>query len=304
MRIDPKVCGQAGCRLLATQCVERVEVMSMAWMAVSGNAGAAAIALASSPAATTAATTRVGGQAVFENATLRIAVGADLWLSVQNKLTAEHIAIGLHEGRLGFDGQGPLTFWGTTSLVFEDGTKLTLQTAPPACRGGGSAMLTLVDGDYGVRIGAVADADGVPRVVIDERAHDGAALDAAVADGNLLLDNARGAGFVAPDGNGVLRAVDQAHLDATDLVQLRRLEQLLQRILRLIGSLMRISLLGSLTQMAPTQWSPKHDDAPPPAPRQRRVAAMVLADVPGCSALSGAPVTQSRLVLRMVVVRC
>jgi hypothetical protein len=219
-------------------------------------------------------TTRVGTQAVFESDRLRIGMAADARLTIENKTTRERYDIG-PGGLLAIDDGGTaLQFWGTTSLLFDDGTKLTLQI-PRACEAvPGTTWATIVHGDYGVQISASHD---MP-LSIDERPEGAAELDAATVDGNMLIENEDGAGFIALGEDGSLRLVDQAHLDATDLVKLQRLARLLERLWRHLfnfsGFLYQTSMWGTLS-LRPSLAPPRDDDRPPPPKPWRPILADV-----------------------------
>jgi hypothetical protein len=127
--------------------------------------------------------------------------------------------------------------------------------------------VTITRDDYGVQIMA-AGGDGP--LSIDERPRGGVALDAAVADGNVLLDNALGSGFVALDRDGTLHVVNQAWIDGSDVLKLRELEVLLRRLFRLFQALLRISLMTnvwlSISQIDTRMHRPE-DERPRPKPR-------------------------------------
>lgn len=215
-------------------------------------------------------TTLIGGRALFESEALLVGMADDARLAIENKLTAERYGLG-GQGLLTLDDGSVLQFWGTTSFVFDDGTKLTLQIPfdvdddKPAI-----TTATIVHGDYGVQIRA---SDQAP-LAIDERPQGGAALDAGIDDGNRLIENALGEGFVALGEDGTLQLVDQDHLDATDLVRQRQLAWLLERLwlsaFNAVGFVQQVSMRGLLRLQPPPPPWPRDEDRPPPEHRSRQ----------------------------------
>jgi Domain of Unknown Function (DUF1521) len=208
-------------------------------------------------------TTLAGGQAVFESATLRVAVGSDRQIAIDNQTTGERYRIGA-DGKLETDGEPAFQFWGNTRFEFDDGTRLTIASARAAL-----PLLTITHGGYGVQIGFAAS-DSTAALTIDEQPEGGAALDARWTETNALLENSAGAGFVALGADGQWHAVDQNHIDDTDSVRLRQFARAMQRLwFRFTLALVRITLHGTLASLAPPLAPPRDDGPPPPKPKPR-----------------------------------
>ncbi|MCH7345094.1 DUF1521 domain-containing protein [Pelomonas sp. CA6] len=164
---------------------------------------------------TNAHTSMQGGKAVFENDNYRIVAGDNNEINIHNKKTGEDYKI-WGDPHVNIDGQHSFDFWGTTTFQLNDGTKLTVQTVDAGNGMTLASKLTITNGDYAAQISGI-DTNKVGDLKVDEGLGWGRVLDGAVADGNTLLENATGKGFVAVDGNGQLRQVDQAYINATDL---------------------------------------------------------------------------------------
>jgi hypothetical protein len=192
------------------------------------------------------ASTRLdNGVAVFENDHYRITAGDDNQVIIQNKVTGEtYRAWG--DPHMEIDGQQAFDFWGTTSFVLDDGTKVTIDTTPwvgnPAMTL--SSKVTITNGDYGVQITGV-DTNTVGDLAIDEGRGWGRLVDLAVADGNTLYENTFGKGFVGIDDQGRIRQVDQNFINETDLMKGGRLSEQYRDAFRALGGLMMISFVGA-----------------------------------------------------------
>lgn len=192
------------------------------------------------------ASTRLeNGVAVFENDSYRITAGDDNQVLIQNKHTGEtYRAWG--DPHMEIDGQQAFDFWGTTSFVLDDGTKVTIETTPwagnPAVTL--SSKVTITHGDYGVQITGV-DTNTVGDLAIDEGRGWGRAVDWAVDDGNTLYENAFGKGFVGIDDQGRIRQVDQSFINETDLMKGGRVTEQYRDAFRALGGLMMISFVGA-----------------------------------------------------------
>jgi hypothetical protein len=192
-----------------------------------------------------ASTSMQGGKAVFENDSYRITAGDDNEVVIHNKITGEtYRAWG--DPHMMIDGQHAFDFWGTTTFVLDDGTKVTIETTP---WGGNpnatvSSKVTITNGDYGVQITGV-DTNTRGDLAIDEGRGWGRVVDWAVDDGNVLHENTFGSGFVAVDDQGRLRQVDQNYINQTDLLKGGALTEGHRDAFRLLGGLMAISFVGA-----------------------------------------------------------
>lgn len=235
-------------------------------------------------------TSMQGGQAVFENDHYRITAGDNNQVLITNKQTGStYMAAG--DPHMYVNGQHVFDFWGTTTLKLDDGTKVTIETTPwgnnPAATL--SSKVTITNGDYGVEITGV-DTNTVGDLKINEAAGWGNTLDWAHDDGNVLMENAAGNNLVAFGADGKLKTVDQAYINATDLVknpgrdaQLQQLENLFQDAFKSLSGLISISLTGAFmgavlaaaaqgsngNQTRPTQ---QHNDEGQAKPRTPDVA--------------------------------
>ncbi len=170
------------------------------------------------PAASSASTQRTAdGRVQFENDNYRITAGDNDEVIVNNKNTGETYRI-WGDPHVEIDGKHAFDFWGQTTFKLDDGTKVTIQTTPWDKGGNGAtvaSVVTITDGDYGVQISGV-DSNTYGDLSFQEFAGGGKVLDAAVRDGNVLLENENGRGFIAVDKNGNIQNVDQAFILATD----------------------------------------------------------------------------------------
>lgn len=191
-----------------------------------------------------ARTTMVGGKAVFENNNYRISAGDDNEVLIQNKNTGEtYRAWG--DPHMDIDGQHSFDFWGTTSFLLDDGTKVTINTTPWAGNANAtiSSKVTITNGDYGVQITGV-DTNTLGDLAIDEGKGWGGLVDLAVDDGNVLIENTFGKGFLAIDKQGRLRTVDQAYIHETDLLKGGQLPQNFAGAFQVLSGLLSISFMG------------------------------------------------------------
>jgi Domain of Unknown Function (DUF1521) len=191
-----------------------------------------------------ASTEMVGGKVQFENDNYRITAGDDNTVTIHNKNTGEtYQAWG--DPHMNIDGQHAFDFWGTTTLQLDDGTKVTIETTPWANNPEMtlSSKVTITNGDYGVQISGV-DTNKTGDLKIDEAPHHGGLLDALVADGNTLHENPAGKGFLAVDGNGRIRAVDQKYINETDLMKGGKLQAQGADAFRHMAGLMAIAFVG------------------------------------------------------------
>ncbi len=191
-----------------------------------------------------ASTQMQGGKAVFENDNYRISAGDDNEVLIQNKNTGEtYRAWG--DPHMDIDGKHMFDFWGTTTFMLDDGTKVTIETTPwgndPTATL--SSKVTISNGDYGVQITGV-DTNTRGDLAIDEGKGWGRLVDLAVDDGNVLHENTFGQGFLAMDGNGRIRQVDQKYINETDLLRGGALTQQHEGAFRMLEGLLAISFVG------------------------------------------------------------
>lgn len=192
-----------------------------------------------------ASTQMVGGKAVFENDNYRISAGDNNEVFIQNKNTGEtYRAWG--DPHMDIDGKHEFDFWGTTTFLLDDGTKVTIETTPWAGNANAtiSSKVTITNGDYGVQITGV-DTNTMGDLAIDEGNGWGGLVDLAVDDGNVLVENTFGKGFLAMDSSGKIRQVDQQYINETDLLKGGALSQSFEGAFRMLEGLVAISFVGA-----------------------------------------------------------
>jgi uncharacterized membrane protein (DUF4010 family) len=191
-------------------------------------------------------TTRdVNGNVAYDNANYHITVGDTGTITIQNKGTGESYQIS-GDPHVYVNGQHAFDFWGRTSFVLDDGTKVTIQTTPyhGSATADIASTVTISNGDYGVRIGGVDD-NATGDLSFQEFSGFGALLDLVTADGNTMYENPVGSGFLAVDAFGGVHQVDQNWINATDQLKGNQLAQQFVQMFGALGGLMTISLLGS-----------------------------------------------------------
>jgi hypothetical protein len=209
---------------------------------------------------TNASTQMVGGKAVFENDNYRISAGDNNEVLIQNKNTGEtYRAWG--DPHMDIDGKHEFDFWGTTTFLLDDGTKVTINTTPWAGNPNAtiSSKVTITNGDYGVQITGV-DTNTLGDLAIDEGKGWGGLVDLAVADGNVLVENTFGKGFLAMDNQGRIRQVDQQYINETDLLKGGALQQQFQGAFGVLGGLLAISFVGVFLSSLGNLFSSGSDD--------------------------------------------
>jgi Domain of Unknown Function (DUF1521) len=168
----------------------------------------------------TNATTRMqDGQAVFENDNYIITAGDNNTVTIYNKKSKE-VYEALGNADMKVDGKEGFKFTGTTSLVLDDGTKVTLGKAEDGKDGTLASKLTITNGAYGAQIKGI-DTNKTGDLAVQEFQGQGEALDQRVADGVVIKENQNininnGRGFSVADVNGNENAVDQKYMDAVD----------------------------------------------------------------------------------------
>jgi hypothetical protein len=192
-----------------------------------------------------ASTRMVGGKAVFENDSYRITAGDDNQVLIQNKHTGEtYRAWG--DPHMEIDGKHAFDFWGTTTFMLDDGTKVTIETTPWGNNPEAtlSSKVTITNGDYGVQITGV-DTNTRGDLAIDEGKGWGRLADWAVDDGNVLYENRLGSGFVAIDEQGRLRKVDQQYIHETDLLKGGKLTERHRDAFQALTGIVSIAFVGA-----------------------------------------------------------
>ncbi len=183
------------------------------------------------------------GNVVFENANYTISVNDRGEVKVFNKETGENYRV-WGDPHVNIDGEHAFDFWGQTTFVLDDGTKVTIETTP--WRGNEnmtiSSKVTITDGDYGVHI------TGVDDNVLGDLSYqefNGYVLDAVVRDGNTLYENPVGQGFIVVDEWGNLRQVDQSWINRTDELKGNEFVQPFANLIRLYAGIAMITFSGA-----------------------------------------------------------
>jgi len=241
---------------------------------VSATASVATAAAGSAPPAnpTNASARLEGGLAVFENDSYRITADDDNTVTIKNKKTGEEYKA-WGDPHMNIDGQHTFDFWGTTTFRLEDGTKVTIETTPWANDPNAtlSSRVTITNGDFGVRFAGV-DSNTKGDLRLEDAQGYGRVLDAVVSDGNVLHENPAGKGFVAIDGAGNVRAVDQNYINGTDLKKIGALQDRYKEAFKQLADLFAIAFqgtfLGSLKPAEPDAGVSRPRPTPfPPPPR-------------------------------------
>jgi hypothetical protein len=199
------------------------------------------------------------GSVRFENANYRITVGDNNEVLIHNKNTGETYRV-WGDPHVEIDGQHAFDFWGQTTFVLDDGTKVTIGTTPWEGGDNGATVaseVTISDGDYTVEINGV---DTNTKGDLGFREYHGVAAklaELAERDGNTVYENENGKGFFVVDDNGNIRNVDQAFIDATDEVKQGGQDflQAYAEMLQMFSGLLSIVFSGSLNSDG--------DEAPP-----------------------------------------
>ena len=159
------------------------------------------------PAADAPTTQRTAdGNVRFENENYRITAGDDDQVLIQNRNTGEQYRI-WGDPHVEVDGRQAFDFWGQTTFILDDGTKVTIETTPWNEGKNGATIaskVTITDGEYTAEISGV---DTNTRGDLEFREFHGVHApvhELATRAGNVLYENDKGAGFVALDRNGDL----------------------------------------------------------------------------------------------------
>lgn len=196
------------------------------------------------------------GKVQFENENYRITTDDNNEVVIHNKATGENYRI-WGDPHVEVDGRHAFDFWGRTTFVLDDGTRVTIATMPWAEGNNGATVASQViiadgGGHYAAHIQGVdsnAHGDlGFVEIDVGERGD----LDVDVSQGNVLQENENGRGFVAVDGDGQLRGVDQAFINSTDEVRQHGTSMLLElsSIFRDFSGILSLSLSGSFLSLS------------------------------------------------------
>lgn len=221
------------------------------------------------PAADAPTTQRTAdGKVRFENGNYRITAGDDNQILIQNKNTGEQYRI-WGDPHVEIDGKQAFDFWGQTTFVLDDGTKVTIETTPWNEGKNGATIaskVTITDGDYTAEISGV---DTNTRGDLSFREFHGVHAtvhELATRDGNVLYENADGRGFVAYNRSGELVGVDQAFINATDEIKQGGVSfmQQYREAMHIFSSLVAIVFSGDLVSHERDAPAPRPDVLPAP----------------------------------------
>jgi FlaG/FlaF family flagellin (archaellin) len=233
------------------------------------------------PAADAPTTQRTAdGKVRFENDNYRITAGDDNQVLIQNKDTGEQYRI-WGDPHVEIDGKQAFDFWGQTTFMLDDGTKVTIETTPWDEGGNGATIaskVTITDGAYTTEIRGV---DTNTKGDLGFREFHGVAAtlqELATRDGNVLYENENGAGFIALDRDGNMTGVDQAFINATDEIKNGGLSfmQGYREMLHVFRSLVGIVFSGDL--VSHENDAPGPDVLPAPQQLQNPTTDAPLAD--------------------------
>jgi hypothetical protein len=191
------------------------------------------------PNPTRAATRFDGERIAFENLGYRIAVGNDATVHVLNRTSGDHY---VYLGKLAPEAAG------ATTLLLDDGTKLTIEGAVSRVDPGlaVTAKVSITNHDYGVQVlGVDGQVQGDLRYV--ETTAYGWALDAAVRDGTQLAERTLGS-TGGPWHVVRAHALRGREADSDAVIELAWREVLLS-----LAALMTITMAGAFTGA----WAPR-----------------------------------------------
>ena len=194
------------------------------------------------PAQEPSVTRDAQGNVLFENENYTIKVTDRGEIITNNKNTGETYRV-WGDPHVQIDGKHAFDFWGTTTFVLDDGTKITMQTTPWA---GNEDMtvaskVTITDGDFGVHITGV-DPNEVGDLSMVEV--NGDLADLVIRDGNTIYENPFGSGFLGAQ-RGEIVQVDQDYINGTDEQVLGEFTEPFADMLNNNAGLMAISFVGA-----------------------------------------------------------
>jgi flagellar basal body rod protein FlgF len=212
-------------------------------------------------------TTRaVDGSVNFANQNYNINVSENGDININNKQTNEAYLI-QNDLHVKVDGVRAFYFEGTTSFELDDGTRITIDTAPRKAIDYAMLAATSVaifDGraDYAVLIENL-DRVREGEITFEEVVGD-AVVELIVDTGNQLDENLDGEGFVAIDDHGNIQSVDQEWIHNTDEIQIRTrgLFNQYSSMVNFISGVTEISFSGTLLSMASQDTHRAQDNHP------------------------------------------
>jgi Domain of Unknown Function (DUF1521) len=207
--------------------------------------------------------------AYFDNQTYRIHIGADQTVMVANQRSGEtYMAFAPSVGN---DEMPCVANCDSVTLVLEDGTKLTLQTVITRMNDDGSTAtsqrnVTISTHDFGLQVTGLGSDAGFRCV---QTVAYGWLLDGAVADGNMLQENAQGAGLWGNDPQSVWQVMGEDTINAKELAALAELHPWLSDSMKALVSLhclLSITMVGThrtlLGAAAEERQKPGNKDGP------------------------------------------
>ncbi len=184
-----------------------------------------------------------GGNCVFEGENYNITVTDYGVVKIQNKVTSESYKV-WGDPHVNVDGIHAFDFWGRTSFIMEDGTKITIQTVPwgDSEVATVASKVTITHGDFGVHVTGV---DPNTRGDLAYSEFNGQLLDIMVRDGNRIQENPYGAGFIAVDADGNIVHVDQNFINRTDEQMISDLRDYATTYFNVITGLFAMTFVGA-----------------------------------------------------------
>ena len=163
------------------------------------------------------------GKVQFENDNYRITADDNNEVTIFNKQTGESYRI-WGDPHVEIDGKHAFDFWGNTTFVLDDGTRVSIATTPWDQGNNGATVasqVVIVDGggQYATHIQGVDSNTHGDLGFYDIEVGEAAKLEVTVTEGNVIEENENGRGFVAVGSDGELQGVDQAFINATDEVK-------------------------------------------------------------------------------------
>ncbi|MFC3716886.1 DUF1521 domain-containing protein [Luteimonas soli] len=163
------------------------------------------------------------GKVQFENDNYRITADDNNEVTIFNKQTGENYRI-WGDPHVEIDGKHAFDFWGNTTFVLDDGTRVSIATTPWDKGNNGATVasqVVIVDGggQYATHIQGVDSNTTGDLGFYDIEVGEAAKLEVTVTEGNVIEENENGRGFVAVGSDGELQGVDQAFINATDEVK-------------------------------------------------------------------------------------
>jgi hypothetical protein len=161
------------------------------------------------------------GNAVFDSKNYTITVTSDSQVTIYNKNTGETYQVA-GDPHVSINGRHAFDFKETTTFFLNDGTKVTIDTAPWGSGGATVASrvtITNADANYGVQIYGASVVDGQD-ISFAETLHNGQMLDEATADNNVFWEDPEAAAFMEMDSvTRLMVLVDQKRVDAAEARQ-------------------------------------------------------------------------------------